>query len=125
MWVPDPGKKRGPDLDPLSPLVHRLHVIVELRDVREPSKVLLLLGQIVLNELIQVPVLGQLQQPQVRHLVALKALTLGVLLMLLCLESWKGKAEKCESRRKPLRATPGREMCSVMLLLCLQRGVGA
>lgn len=83
-----PGKKSCPDLDFLRLLVHHLHVVVELRDVGEPSKVLLLLGQKFLNELIQVPTLCQLQQPEVGHLVALKTLTLAPLLpVLLCLES--------------------------------------
>lgn len=104
-----PRKKSSPDLDSLRLLVHRLHVIVELRDVHEPSKVLLLLGQKSLDELIQVPVLCQLQQPQVRHLVALKALTLVLPLVLLCLEGWEGKAGKREAERKPLGATPGGE----------------
>lgn len=50
--VPELGKRSCPNLDSLGLLVHHLHVIVELRDIREPSKVLLLLGQKVLDELI-------------------------------------------------------------------------
>lgn len=67
--------------------MHHLHVIVELCDVCEPGEVLLLLGQKVLDELIQVPVLGQLEQPEVGHLIALETLTLGLLPVLLSLES--------------------------------------
>lgn len=81
------GKKSCPDLDFLGLLMHHLHVIVELRDVGEPSKVLLLLGQKFLDELIQVPVLRQLQQPEVGHLIALKTLPLALRPLLLCLES--------------------------------------
>lgn len=87
MPVPGLGKESCPDLDSLGLLVHGLHVIVELRDIREPSKVLLLFGQKVINELIQVPIFGQLQQPEVGHLVALETLTLARLPVLLCLES--------------------------------------
>lgn len=51
---------RATHLDPLGPLVHGLHVIIELGDIGEASKILLLLGQEVLSELVQVPVLSQL-----------------------------------------------------------------
>lgn len=63
--------------------MHGLHVIVELRHIREPSEVLLLLGQKLFNELIQVPILNQLQQPEMSHFVALKTLTLVLLPVLL------------------------------------------
>lgn len=86
-WAPGLGKKRCPDLDSLSLLVHHLDVIVELCDIHELSKILLLLGQKLLDELIQVAILCQLQQQEVSHLIALKTLTLVLLPMLLCLES--------------------------------------
>lgn len=67
--------------------MHHLHVIVELCDICEPSKVLLLLGQKLLDELIQVPSFCEFQQPEVSHLIALKTRTLALLPILLCLES--------------------------------------
>lgn len=86
--VPGPGEQELPHLDPLGLLMHRLHVVVELCDIREPSEVLVLLGQEFLREPVQVPVLGQLQQAEVGHLVALETLPLLLLLhMLLGLES--------------------------------------
>ena len=81
------GKERCPDLDSLDLLVHHLHVVVELCDICEPSKVLLLLGQKLLDELIQVSSLRQFQQPEVSHLVALKTLALALLPKFLCLEN--------------------------------------
>lgn len=83
----DPGKESCPDLDFLALLVHHLHVVVELCNICEPSEVLLLLGQKFLNELVQVVILRQLQQPEVGHLIALKTLTLALLPVLLYLES--------------------------------------
>lgn len=83
-----PGPRNcQPDLDLLRLLLHHLHVVVELRDVGKAGKVLLLLGQEVLDEVVQVPVLHQLQQPHVGHLVALEARALALLPVLLCLES--------------------------------------
>lgn len=58
--APASQASRATHLDPLGPLVHGLHVIVELGDIGEASKILLLLGQEVLSELVQVPVLSQL-----------------------------------------------------------------
>lgn len=81
-------------LDPLGLLVHGLHVIVELSDIGEAGKVLFLLGQEVLCELVQVPVLGQFQQPQVCHLIALKALALAFLPVFLRLGSCRGMGER-------------------------------
>lgn len=83
--APGLREQEWPDLDPLRLLLHGLHVVVELRDVREPGEILLLLGHEVLDELVEVPILGQPQQAQMCHLVALEALTLALLAVFPCL----------------------------------------
>lgn len=102
IWDRQAPASQATYLDPLGLLVHGLHVIVELGDVSEASKILLLLGQEVLSELVQVPILRQLQQPQMRHLIALKTLALPLLAMLLGFNScsWMGKRETPEGKKR-------------------------
>lgn len=126
VWDRQAPASQATYLDPLALLVHGLHVIVELGDISEASKILLLLGQEVLGELVQVPVLRQLQQPQMCHLVALETLALPLLGMLLGFDSCSLMRGEETDRPQKVRKEP-RAPCRLYCLgekvrVCWDRG---